>query len=219
MRKTLLAIPKNCRLDELIGLMQRAGIASDPPIPKGGSRRIRFATNHLDLDILLVKNWDAIPLVELAAIDLALIGSDLVMELASEAVPLLDLNVGRCRLSLAAPSRVALAAFPPAGRLRVVTSYPTITSRYLQGLDVQADFVILRGGVEVAPSLGLGDWIVDIVATGGTLRAHGLVEVRQIAEIGAQLVASKAYLQHRPADAARWVETFGSAVARSRGGG
>ncbi|HET7231852.1 MAG TPA: ATP phosphoribosyltransferase [Longimicrobium sp.] len=210
MRKTVLAVPKNCALGELEALLVRAGIALEPP-SCGCARQLRIATSHPELEIVLVRNWDTVTLAELGAADLAVVGSDVLSEHGSQGVvPLLDLNTGRCRLSLAAPAHADFCgALRPGGRVRVATSYPLVTQRHFRQRGMEAECIVLQGSVEVAPSLGLGDCVVDIVATGRTLRAHGLVEVECITEVSARLVASPNLC---PALAERWADLFRSAV-------
>ena len=210
MKKTVLAVPKNCALGEMEALLGRAGIAIEPR-GCGCPRQLRLATSHPELEIVLVRNWDTVTLAELGAADLAVVGSDVLSEHGSDGVvPLLDLNTGRCRLSVAAPAHADLSgALRPGGRVRVATSYPTVTRRHFRQRGMEAECIVLQGSVEVAPSLGLGDCVVDIVATGGTLRAHGLVEVECIAEVSARLVSSPSF---PPAQAERWADFFRAAV-------
>ncbi|HEX6372770.1 MAG TPA: ATP phosphoribosyltransferase [Longimicrobium sp.] len=214
MRKTILALPKNCVLGPLVALLERAGITLDAPVADPGLRRFRLPTSDAELEVVLVRNWDTVTLLEMGAAHLAITGSDVLMERGSRGVvPLLDLQEGRCRLSLAAPAGPWPPAAPePGARVRVATSYPAVTRRHFRERGVEAECVVLQGSVEMGPLLGLGEWVVDIVDTGRTLREHGLVEVECIAQVSACLVAARTYHECRPDEVDRWRSLLEGAV-------
>jgi ATP phosphoribosyltransferase len=125
----------------------------------------------------------------------------------------LDLNVGRCHLAVAEP-REMVAQDDPArwSHVRVATKYPEITRRYFAARGVQAECIKLNGAMELAPRLGLCRRIVDLVSTGQTLKANGLVEVERIAEVTSRLIVNRAALKTRPDEIGGWVERFRAAV-------
>ena len=92
--------------------------------------------------------------------------------------------------------------------VRVATKYPALTQRHFAARGVQAECIHLNGAVELAPSLGLSQRIVDLVQTGGTLRANGLVEVERIAEVTSRLVVNRAALKTRPQELMDWIDRF-----------
>ncbi len=125
----------------------------------------------------------------------------------------LDLKVGRCRLAVAEPVELAANEDPRRwSHLRVATKYPNVTKRYFAARGVQAECIKLNGAMELAPTLGLCRRIVDLVSTGATLKANGLVEVEVIANVTSRLVINRAALKTRPIQVGGWLEKFTAAV-------
>jgi len=124
-----------------------------------------------------------------------------------------DLGIGRCRMAVAAPPELIEAEEPARwSYVRVATKYPTITRRHFAARGVQAECIKLNGALELAPNLGLCRRIVDLVSTGATLDANGLVEVELIAEISSRLVVNRAALKTRPEEIGGWIERFREAA-------
>src|SRR5690606_2068505 len=125
----------------------------------------------------------------------------------------LDLNIGHCRLSVAEPADLSRHDDPSRwSHIRVATKYPKITRRHFAARGVQAECIKLNGAMELAPSLGLCRRIVDLISTGATLRANGLVEVERIAEITSRLIVNRTALKTRPAELGRWIARFREAT-------
>jgi ATP phosphoribosyltransferase len=141
-------------------------------------------------------------------------GNDVLMEFDyPELYAPVDLGIGVCRLSVAAP-RDMVAAEDPArwSHIRVATKYPAITRRHFARRGVQAECIKLNGAMELAPNLGLCRRIVDLVSTGRTLAANGLVEVETIAQVTSRLIVNRAALKTRPKAVNAWVEKFREAA-------
>ena len=204
----ILALPNGRILKEVMPLLGRAGIAPEPAFDDPAARQLRFATNHADLSLVRARSFDVATFVAFGAAQLGVAGNDVLMEFASsEIYAPLDLKIGRCHLALAEPEEAGKTDDPARwSEVRVATKYPEITRRHFAARGVQAECIKLNGAVELAPALGLCRRIVDLVSTGATLRANGLVEVERIAEVTSRLVVNRAALKTRPAETGRWIE-------------
>jgi ATP phosphoribosyltransferase len=125
----------------------------------------------------------------------------------------LDLGIGRCRMSLAAPKDFAAdEALWNDSHIRVATKYTNITKKYFAARGIQAECVKLNGAVELAPKLGLSQRIVDLVSSGATLKANGLVEVETIAEVTSRLIVNRGAFKTMGSDITSLVDGFTEAV-------
>jgi ATP phosphoribosyltransferase len=147
--------------------------------------------------LIKVRPTDVPVYVEMGAADCGVVGKDMLWESHSDSYELVDLRFGGCRLVLAAPEDSALAAgsWPPS--LRVATKYPHSARRFFDRINVAAELIKLHGSVELAPATGLADAILDIVATGRTLRANRLVEVAEAGRSTARFIVNQASLKTR----------------------
>lgn len=179
MTRLKLAIQKSGRLaDDSLSLLERSGLK----FAKSKDKLFWFGET-LPIDLLLVRD-DDIPRLLLAGVcHLGIVGGNVAQEKALEQVksvpdrrfePLIGLGFGRCRLMLAAPEQGPIRAAADLAGKRLATSYPELTRQYLNQQGIQADIVVLNGAVEIAPSMGSADAIVDLVSTGTTLRANHL---------------------------------------------
>ena len=206
----VLALPKGRILGEVVALMRRAGIEIEHEFDNEDSRQLRFSTNHPALDVVRVRNFDVATFVAFGAAHLGIAGNDVLMEFEyPEIYAPLDLKIGRCRLVVAAPRELAGQDRPARwSRVRVATKYPEITRRHFAARGVQAECIKLNGAMELAPQLGLCRRIVDLVQTGATLKANGLMEIERIAEITSRLIVNRAALKTRPQEICAWVDRF-----------
>jgi ATP phosphoribosyltransferase len=189
------ALSKGRIFDETLPLLARAGItvADDPET----SRKLILATNRTDLRVVLVRASDVPTYVQYGGADLGVAGADVLMEAEGDGLyrPL-DLRIARARLSVAVRADFDYASAVKQGsRIRVATKYTTTARQFFADKGVHVDLIKLYGSMELAPLTGLADAIVDIVSTGGTLRANGLVEVETIADISSRLVVNQAALK------------------------
>ena len=210
----VLALPKGRILEEVIGLVRRAGIEPEPAFDDPEARQLRFATNCDDLSIIRVRSFDVATFVAFGAAQLGVAGNDVLMEFDyPEIYAPLDLNVGHCRLVVAEPKEMGERDDPARwSHVRVATKYPEITRRYFAARGVQAECIKLNGALELAPQLGLSQRIVDLVSSGRTLKANGLVEVEHIADVTSRLVVNRAALKTRYAEVGPWIERFQEAA-------
>ncbi|MEO8558403.1 MAG: ATP phosphoribosyltransferase [Rhodospirillales bacterium] len=208
--KLVLALPKGRILSEAAPLLAAAGIEPEPAFADPDSRALRFATNHPMLDIIRVRSFDVATFVAFGAAHIGIAGNDVLMEFDfPEIYAPVDLGIGYCRLMVAEPIEMAGADNPKRwSHVRVATKYPEITRRHFAARGVQAECIKLNGAMELAPSLGLCHRIVDLVATGRTLKENGLVEVEHIADVTSRLVVNRAALKTRPDEINHWVDRF-----------
>ena len=207
----ILAVPKGRILKELTPLMTRVGIEPEAAFADENARQLRFSTNRPGLDIIRVRSFDVATFVAFGAAHLGVAGNDILMEFDyPELYAPVDLKIGRCRLSVAAPRGLAESDDPSRwSHIRVATKYPEITRRHFAARGVQAECIKLNGAMELAPGLGLCRRIVDLVSTGSTLMANDLVEVETIAEVTSRLIVNRAALKTRSEDLSALVERFG----------
>ena len=213
--KLVIALPKGRILDEMRPMLTRVGIEPEPAFDDSNSRKLRFSTNHPEVDIIRVRSFDVATFVAFGAAHLGVAGNDVLMEFDyTELYAPLDLNLGHCRISVAEPVELSRHDDPARwSHVRVATKYPAITHRHFAARGVQAECIKLNGAMELAPSLGLCQRIVDLVSSGATLRANGLVEVEVIAEVTSRLIVNRTALKTRPEELGGWVERFREAVA------
>ena len=204
------ALPKGRILKEVLPLMKRAGIVPEAAFNDPDARQLRFATNVPEVEIVRVRSFDVATFVAFGAAQLGVAGNDVLMEFDyPELYAPLDLGIGRCRLSVAEPRELVANDDPSRwSHVRVATKYPNITRRHFARRGVQAECIKLNGAMELAPNLGLCRRIVDLVSTGDTLRANGLVEVEVLAEVTSRLVVNRAALKTRPVEVGHWIDRF-----------
>jgi ATP phosphoribosyltransferase len=171
-----------------VARFRRAGVelASD------AGRKLLIPSSDAGIDFLVVKPGDVPVYVESGAADLGVTGTDVLRETNADVLEPLDLQFGFCRLVVATPTDAPYPTLPGGITARVATKYPRLAQRYFASAGRPVDIIQVGGSVEVAPLLNLAHWIVDLVDTGNTLKANGLVERGTILECGAVLVANRA---------------------------
>ena len=191
--KILLAVPKGRILDQVMPLIRYAGIIPEPAFDNESSRKLRFCTNDPRIDIIRVRSFDVATFVAFGVAQIGIVGNDVLMEFNfPEIYSPLDLKVGRCRLSVAKLVNIVRADnLKRWSSVRVATKYPELTRKHFAARGVQAECIKLNGALELAPQLGLCQHIVDLVATGETLKANGLAEVEVISNISSRFVVNR----------------------------
>lgn len=212
--KLIMAVPKGRILKEVMPLFKACGILPEADFEDEDSRKLRFTTNHLELDIIRVRAFDVATFVAYGGAQLGVVGSDAIEEFNyTELYSPLDLGIGKCRLSVAVPKADLETDAPDKwSHIRVATKYPSLTARHFAKRGVQAECIKLNGAMEIAPALGLVRRIVDLVSSGATLKANGLVEVETILEVSSRLIVNRSAFKTRPGEVERWVESFRNAV-------
>lgn len=212
-KKLTLALTKGRILKETLPLLASAGI--EPVEDIATSRRLVFATNREDVQLVIIRGTDVPTYVRHGAADVGVVGKDILMEQGAQGLyEPLDLDIARCRLMTAAP--VGWEA-PTAGRIRVATKFVNITRDYFSRQGISADLIKLYGAMELAPIMDLADIIVDIVDTGNTLRANGMEPRDEIASISSRLVVNKAAMRSRCEGITRLIDDLSAAVSARSG--
>lgn len=206
----VIALPRGRIMRDVIDVVRRAGVEPEPAFDDPDARQLQFATNHPHISIVRVRSFDVATFVAFGGAQLAVAGSDVLMEFEyPEVYAPLDLGVGKCHLAVAEPRELGARDDPSRwSHVRVATKYPSITRRHFAARGVQAECIHLNGAMELAPALGLCRRIVDLVSTGATLRANGLVEVEHIADVTSRLAVNRAALKTRSREMNEWIQRF-----------
>jgi ATP phosphoribosyltransferase len=187
-----LALPKGRLLDGALALLRALGVDG----VEAESRRLIFTDPQRGLRLLFLKPADIPAYVTYGAADMGIVGKDILIEQEPDVYEPLDLGFGFCRLVVAEPRELWERDDPAKWSwVRVATKYPRMTERYFSERGVQVEIVRLDGSIELAPLVGLAERIVDLVQTGETLRANGLVEVAEIARSTARVIVNRASMK------------------------
>jgi ATP phosphoribosyltransferase len=208
-----LALPKGRLLDPALDLLRELGVNGIDP----ESRKLIFRDAGRDLEILLLKPADVPAYVTYGAADLGVVGKDILLEQEPDVYEPLDLGFGFCRLVVAEP-RTLWERDDPAkwSWVRVATKYPCLTEQYFSARGIQVEIVRLDGSIELAPLVGLAERIVDLVQSGETLRANGLVEVAEITRSTARVIVNRASMKTEHAAVTRLIDDMRARRAVSR---
>lgn len=212
MSSITLALSKGRIFEETLPLLAAAGIvpADDPET----SRKLIIPTNRSDVRLVIVRATDTPTYVEHGAADLGIAGKDVLIEHGGHGLyQPLDLEIAKCRLCVATRAGFDYAAATrPGGRIRVATKYVNSAKAHFAEKGVHVDLIKLYGSMELAPLVGLADAIVDLVSSGGTLRANNLEEVEEITQISSRLVINQASLKLKRELIQPLLEAFAGAV-------
>ena len=185
-----IALPKGRMMDEALALFDRTGSGVAPE--ELSSRRLILPSRDGRFHFLPVKSVDVGVYVEAGVADAGVVGADVLLESEPDVLRPLDLGFGACSLAVAAPEGVPYPNLPRGGTPRVATKYTGVARRHFVDKGVQVEIVRISGSVEIAPLLGLADWIVDLVQTGRTLAENGLVVTETIAPSTARWIVNRA---------------------------
>ena len=206
-----LALPKGRLLDGALELLAGLGVEG----VDGESRKLIFTDARRGLRLLFLKPADVPAYVTYGAADLGIVGKDILLEQNPDVYEPLDLGFGFCRLVVAEPRELWERDDPAKWSwVRVATKYPRLTEEYFSERGVQVEIVRLDGSIELAPLVGLAERIVDLVQSGETLRANGLVEVAEIARSTARLIVNRASMKTAHAAVTGLIDQMKGQLAR-----
>ena len=205
-----LALPKGRLLDPALDLLRALGVEGIDE----GSRKLIFTDEGRGLDMLFLKPADVPAYVIYGAADLGIVGKDILLEQQPDVYEPVDLGFGFCRLVVAEPRELWERDDPARWSwVRVATKYPRLTESYFSERGIQVEMVRLDGSIELAPLVGLAERIVDLVQSGETLRANGLVEVAEILTSTARLIVNRASLKTAHSHVSQLITAMRQAVS------
>ena len=192
-----IALPKGRILNEAVALFKKIGIDCSDVIED--SRKLIFENKKDRIRFMVIRSQDVPTYVEYGAADVGIAGKDVLLEQERDIYEPLDLGIGFCRMVVAEPKELGTKDNPRHWtHIRVATKYPNITLKHFMNKGIQVEIIKLYGSIELAPILGLSERIVDLVATGETLRRNGLVEVEEIMKVTSKLICNRASLKTKP---------------------
>ena len=192
MKKIIFALPKGRILDDLLPLMKKAEIVPEKEFFSTSSRKLIFKTSLPNFEIIRVRAFDVATFVAFGAAQIGVAGDDVLKEFNYEEIySILDLDIGKCKLSLAKQKNNLDFEEKKLGNITVATKYKDTVINYFASKGVRAECIKLNGAIELAPKLGICDYIVDLVSTGKTLHENDLVEQEVLMNITAKLITNK----------------------------
>lgn len=209
-----IALSKGRIFDETLPLLAAAGIV--PTENPESSRKLIIDTNNPDVRVVIVRASDVPTYVQYGAADLGVAGKDVLIEHGCEGLySPLDLKIAKCRMMVAVPDGFDYAkAIRQGNRLKVASKYTKIAREHFASKGVHVDLIKLYGSMELAPLAGLADAIVDLVSTGGTLKANKLVAVEHVVDISSRLVVNQASLKVKRDALQPIIDAFARAVEK-----
>ena len=199
----ILALPKGRVYEEVLPVLKDSEfeLKDDPK----KTRKLVLDTKNNKVKILLVRGWDVPAYVTSGAAHLGIVGKDILIEKDSEEfIELKDLEMGKCRLSLAGKKDLLSGST----RMKIATKYPKSSIKFMESIGIQSEIIYLHGAQEIAPLMGLSDAIIDLVESGKTLKDNGLQEIKVIRNISTRLIANKAALKTKSTLIQRLQEIF-----------
>lgn len=199
----ILALPKGRVYEDVLPILKGSNfeLTDDPK----KTRKLVLDTKNKKVKILLVRGWDVPAYVTSGAAHLGVVGKDILIEKESEEfIELKDLEIGKCRLSLAGKKDLLIGTT----RMRIATKYPKSSIKFMESIGIQSEIIYLHGAQEIAPIMGLSDAIIDLVESGKTLKENGLHEIQVIRDISTRLIANKAALKTKSSLIQELVDVF-----------
>lgn len=214
--KLIMALPKGRILEEAIPVLKRADIEPEAAFFDPKDRRLHFKTNHSDLQIIRVRSFDVATFIAFGSADIGIAGYDVLQEFKyDEIYAPVDLGIGACRLSIAAPESLLQEEDPASWtHIRVASKYPSLTQRYFAARGIQAEIIKLNGAIELAPLLNLCPRIVDLVSSGATLKANGLVEVESLLDVTSRIAVNRTALKTKSERLGEIIASFRNAAKK-----
>ena len=200
-----IALSKGRILEQTLPLLKKAGLEiADKEL---NSRKLILDTNLEDVKVIIIRATDVPVFVEHGAADFGIAGKDVLLEHgANNLFEMLDLGIAKCRLMVAAKTEEDLNK----STLKVATKYINSAKKYFQNKGQSCEVIKLYGAMELAPVVGLSHCIVDLVDTGNTLKANGLVPLEHIEDIRSRLVVNSASFKTKNTQIKAWIEAIGN---------
>ena len=193
MSKIIIAVPRGRITKDCRSILSKTSFAPDPLLFDKDTRKLKFKSKNKNIEYIKVRSFDACTFVAFGAAHIGIAGEDVIKEFNfSEVYAPLNLNIGHCKISIAALKSLLSKEDPETwSNIRVATKYPNITKNFFAEKGVQVEIIKLSGSMELAPTLNMCRRIVDLVSTGKTLKENGLVEVEKIMDIQSKLIVNR----------------------------
>tara|TARA_X000000950_G_scaffold986_1_gene1094 strand:+ start:262 stop:909 length:648 start_codon:yes stop_codon:yes gene_type:complete len=193
MSKIIIAVPRGRITKDCKNILSKTSFAPDPLLFDKDTRKLKFKSKNKNIEYIKVRSFDACTFVAFGAAHIGIAGEDVIKEFNfSEVYAPLNLNIGHCKISIAALKSLLSKEDPDTwSNIRVATKYPNITKNFFAEKGVQVEIIKLSGSMELAPTLNMCRRIVDLVSTGKTLKENGLVEVEKIMDIQSKLIINR----------------------------
>ena len=193
MDKIIIAIPRGRIIEECKDILMSTSFAPESSLFDNDSRKLTFSSKDKNIDYIKVRAFDVCTFVAFGAAQIGIAGEDVIKEFSyTEIYAPLDLNIGHCRLSVAALKTLLKKEDPETwSNIRIATKYPNISKEFFANKGIQVEVIKLNGSMELAPSLNMCRRIVDLVSTGKTLKVNGLKEVDQIMKVQSKLIINR----------------------------
>ncbi len=209
-QKIIIAVPRGRITKECKNLLNKTSFAPDPQLFNDSTRKLTFNSTNKNIDYIKVRSFDVCTFVAFGAAHLGIAGDDVVQEFDySEVYAPLDLNIGHCRLSVAALETLLDKEDPSTwSNIRIATKYPNIAKNFYAKKGVQVEAIKLNGSMELAPTLSMCRRIVDLVSTGKTLKENGLKEIEKIMDVQSKLIVNRSAYKTKIEEISSIIETF-----------
>jgi len=210
----IIAVPRGRILEECKNILNKTGIAPDPELFNEDCRKLTFSSLDSNINYIKVRSFDVCTFVAFGAAHIGIAGDDVVQEFDySEVYAPLDLKVGYCRLSVAAP-KILLKEEDPStwSNIRIATKYPNLAKKFFAKKGVQVEAIKLNGSLELAPSFSMCRRIVDLVSSGKTLKENGLKEVEKIMDVQSKLIINRSAYKTKSKQIESIMESFKKAI-------
>ena len=210
MTKLIIAVPRGRITKECKKILSKTSFAPDPLLFDKNTRKLKFKSKKKNIEFIKVRAFDACTFVAFGAAHLGIAGEDVIKEFNySEVYAPLNLNIGHCRISVAALNSLLKKEDPKLwSNIRVATKYPNICKNFFEEKGIQVEIIKLSGSMELAPSLNMCRRIVDLVSTGKTLKVNGLKEVDTIMNIQSKLIVNRSAYKTRMNEIKKIIKEF-----------
>ena len=207
--KIVLAVPKGRILKDLVPILKRSGIELENEFYDENSRKLYFNTNIDNFVVIRVRSFDVATFVAFGAAQIGVAGDDVLTEFNyNEIYSILDLGIGKCRLSVAKKKNDKVKINEKSGSILVATKYKNTVTNFYAEQGIRAECIKLNGAIELAPKLGICSTIVDLVSTGKTLIENDLEETEVLMNITSKLIVNKVAYKVLSSEIITWVKKF-----------
>ena len=213
-KKIIIAVPRGRIIEECRSLLNRTNFKPDPLLFDDTCRKLSFNSSNNNVGFIKVRAFDVCTFVAFGAAQLGIAGDDVVQEFNySEVYAPLDLNIGLCRLSVAALESLLEKEDPTSwSSIRIATKYPNLAKSFFAAKGIQVEAIKLNGSIELAPTLLMCRRVVDLISTGKTLKENGLKEIEKIMDVQSKLIVNRSAYKTKTKEIETIISSFKSCI-------